>query len=207
MSADSNGELFDPEIHATKEDGSPSLNKNGTFRKKRRDAKPKEQRPASPAGKAEMDRRNGYVKSVAGILQVPATVLSFVDPVDGYCAGELVQPWSEVFADLALEYPQVAAAIERASVAGPLAGVIGLGVLTVVQFGHNHGKVPEHLARMVGARSRKDTEQLLKQRGVQLAAEAEERERLEAEERAEYEAYERRVAERESQEHGYAASV
>lgn len=180
------GEVFDPEVHATKRDGSPSKNRDGSFRKKRRDASAAKtattaRTRSSTGSKTRDQQRAGYVKSVAGVLQVPATLVALVDPVDGYCAGELVQPWSEVFADLALEYPQVAAAIERTSAAGPLAGVIGLGLLTLGQFAHNHGKVPEHIARMVGARPRKDIEQLLKQRGVQLAAEAEERKRQEAE--------------------------
>lgn len=181
-------EIFDPEIHATDKDGNPSLNKDGSFRKKRRDAgkstKAKGPAPVSSGGKAMADQRAQYVKAVSEPLKVVASLVSLVDPVDGYCAGQLVDPWSEVLGDLAMEYPQLAAAIERAKVAGPLAGVIGVGLLTVMQFGHNHGKVPAHLARMFGARPRPEIEQILTQRGAQMAAEAEERQRQDAEDAA-----------------------
>jgi hypothetical protein len=184
----SDGEIFDPEIHATDRDGNPSTNRDGSFRKKRKDAGKRasasaEPRPASAAGKVRADQHTGYYKAVAGILQTPATLLSLVDPVDGYCAAQLVDPWSRVIADLAMEYPQVAAAIEKAAVIGPLSGVIGVGLLTVTQYAHNHGKLPAHLAQMVGARPRTEIEQLLKQRGAQLAAEAEEQRRQDEEER------------------------
>jgi hypothetical protein len=46
-------------------------------------------------------------------------------------------------------------------------------VITGVQLGHLIGKVPADVARMVGARTREEIEQLLKQRGVELAAQAE----------------------------------
>lgn len=175
----SDGEIFDPEIHATDKDGNPSVNKDGSFRKKRRDASRVAAAPASSEGKRAADQKAAYRRSVQGILQVPATILSLVDPVDGYCAAQLVDPWAEVLADLAGEYPQLAAAIERASVAGPLAGLIGVGLMTAVQFAHNHGKVPAHIAAMVGARPRADIEKILAQRGAQLAAEAEERKHAE----------------------------
>lgn len=180
-------EIFDPEIHATDKDGNPSLNKDGSFRKKRRDAgkgttKAKGPAPASSGGKVLADQRAGYIKAVAEPLSVIASMVSLVDPVDGYCAAQLVDPWAEVLGDLAMEYPQLAAAIERAKVVGPLAGLVGVGILTVAQFGHNHNKVPAHLARMLGARPRTEIETILKQRGAQMAAEAEERQRQDAEE-------------------------
>ncbi|WP_030498680.1 hypothetical protein [Streptomyces sp. NRRL WC-3774] len=172
-------EIFDPEIHAVDKDGNPSLNKDGSFRKKRKDAgggrKASAARPASPAGKVEADRRARYVETTAGTLQPLAAVLSIVDPVDGFCASQLVNPWSEVIADLALQYPQVAAALEKAQMVGPLSGLLGVGLMTFMQFGHNHGKVPAHMATMFGARPRTEIEQILKQRGEQLAAQAEQR--------------------------------
>jgi hypothetical protein len=203
-------EIFDPEIHAVDKDGNPSLNKDGSFRKKRRDAgQGKAGRKSSSAPRASSGKggsqRDAYKRSVAGLLQVPATLLSLVDPVDGYCAAQLVDPWSEALSDLAVEYPQLAAAIERASVAGPLAGVIGVGLLTVMQFGSNHGKVPENVARMFGARPRAEIEQLLKQRGVELAAEAEQQQREDAEDEAEAQAVTEMM--QRQREHGYAAAV
>lgn len=166
-------EIFDPEIHATDKDGNPSLNKDGSFRKKRRDAgqgksapKPKSSPTASKTGG---EQRARYAKAVVDNLTPVAVVLSLVDPVDGYCAQQLTPMWGEVLADLAMEQPKLAAVLERAAGLGAVGGVIGLGVLTLVQFGHNHGKVPEQFARMVGGQPRSEIEQLLQQRGEQLA--------------------------------------
>lgn len=181
----SDGEIFDPEIHAVDKDGNPSINKDGSFRKKRKDSArgaAKVSAPASSEGKRRADEQAGYTKSVAGILQIPATLLSLKDPVDGYCAAQLVDPWAQAIGELAMEYPQLAAAIERAKVAGPLSGLIGVGLLTVMQFGHNHGKVPAHIASAFGARPRAEIEQILVQRGAQLAAEAEQQAKWDAEE-------------------------
>ncbi|MFJ6530893.1 hypothetical protein ACIQMZ_37305 [Streptomyces longwoodensis] len=222
MSADSAGELFDPEIHATDRDGNPSLNKDGTFRKKRKDAGRKT--PAKPAAASGGGGRGGkadaqhaeYAKQVAGVLQVPATLLSLADPVDGYCAAQLVKPWSDAIADLALQYPQVAAAIEKAAVVGPLTGLVGVGMLTIAQFGMNHGKVPENIGTMFGARPRAEIEQILKQRGDQLAAAAAEQQRQDAEDAASAAEIndmihatraEKRAAAEAGSEHGYAAAV
>lgn len=180
----SDGEIFDPEIHATDKDGNPSVNKDGSFRKKRKDSRgaaAPSTRPASSEGKRRADEQAGYTKAVAGLLQVPASLLSLVDPVDGYCAAQLVDPWAQALGELAMEYPQLAAAIERAKVVGPLSGIIGVGLLTVMQFGHNHGKVPAHMATMFGARPRAEIEQILAQRGAQLAAEAEQQRRQDEE--------------------------
>lgn len=168
-------EIFDPEIHASDpKTGEPSLNKDGSFRKKRRDAgqgkasgAKAKSTPTGAAGAAAA-QRSRYVKAVTDTLVVPATLLALADPVDGYCAQRLTPMWGEVLADLAMEQPRLAALLERAAAAGAVGGVIGLGVLTFVQFGHNHGKVPEHFVRMVGGQTRADIEQLLDARGEQL---------------------------------------
>jgi hypothetical protein len=167
-------EIFDPEIHATDKDGNPSLNKDGSFRKKRRDAgqrtTTRTRTKSSPtASNAGQEQRARYAKAVVDNLTPVAVVLSLVDPVDGYCAQQLTPMWGEVLADLAMEQPKLAAVLERAAGLGAVGGVIGLGVLTLVQFGHNHGKVPEQFARMVGGQPRSEIEQLLQQRGEQLA--------------------------------------
>jgi hypothetical protein len=213
----SDGEIFDPAIHATDKDGNPSLNKDGSYRKKRKDSSrgaAKAAAPASSEGKRRADEQAGYTKAVAGLLQVPASLLSLVDPVDGYCAAQLVDPWSQVLGELAMEYPQLAAAIERAKVAGPLAGIIGVGLLTVAQFGHNHGKIPAHIATMLGARPRTEIEQILTQRGAQLAAEAEQQRKWDAEDAeadarltARLQAMEAEEAPAGGVEHGYAEAI
>lgn len=215
------GEIFDPEIHATDKDGNPSLNKDGSFRKKRRDAGNTKQasapKAASPAGRAEQDRRAGYRKSVADTLAVPVTLVSLADPVMGFVGQEIAPLWADALADLAMEQPRLAAVLERAGGLGAVGGLVGVGMLTVVQFGYLAGKVPAHLATMFGAKSRTEIEQILEQRGVKLRAEAEERRRAEAAEAEELARYQERVAEREAaeaeeraqgyQEHGYASAV
>lgn len=173
----SSDEIFDPEIHAADKDGNPSLNKDGSFRKKRRDAGTGKSTSSSrtrtkstpTASNAATEQRARYAKAVVDNLTPVAVVLSLVDPVDGYCAQQLTPMWGEVLADLAMEQPKLAAVLERAAGLGAVGGVIGLGVLTLVQFGHNHGKVPEQFARMVGGQSRADIEQLLQQRGEAMA--------------------------------------
>lgn len=169
-------EIFDPEIHATDKDGNPSLNKDGSFRKKRRDAgtkstaRSKSSTAAPGASKAATEQRARYAKAVVDNLTPVAVVLSLVDPVDGYCAQQLTPMWGEVLADLAMEQPKLAAVLERAAGLGAVGGAIGLGVLTLIQFGHNHGKVPDQFVRMVGGQPRADIEKVLQQRGEQLAA-------------------------------------
>lgn len=168
-------EIFDPEIHAADKDGNPSLNKDGSFRKKRRDSRgANSQKKSSGSGGSGVSggsQREKYRSSVAGVLQIPAAILSMVDPVDGYCAASYVAPFSEAIADLAVENPQVAAAVDRMAQAGPFGALLSVGLMAAVQFAHNHGKVPAGMARAMGATPREDIEQILKQRGESLASE------------------------------------
>jgi hypothetical protein len=200
------GEIFDPEIHAVDKNGEPSLNKDGSFRKKRKDAgkgaAASAARPASPAGKAAADRREGYRKSVEGFAALPVTALSMADPVMGWAAGQLAPLWAEALADLAMEQPRLAVALERAGSLGAVGGLLGVGVLTVVQFGTLAGKVPDHVAAMVGAKSREDIERIIDQRATGLV-----RDRKAAE--AEAEAAQRAAADAEhaAADHQYAEAV
>lgn len=165
-------EIFDPEIHAVDRDGNPSLNKDGSFRKKRKDAG----RPAAPARtrtrskSTAADPRGKYRKSVADFLAVPVAGLHMADPVLGYAAAEVVPRWSEALADLAVEQPRVAAGLEKLGSVGAVGGVLTVALLTGVQFGHLLGKVSPHVAQMMGCKSREDIEGILEQRGAQLAA-------------------------------------
>lgn len=212
MSADSSGDIFDPEIHAVDKDGNPSFNKDGSFRKKRKDAGKRgaasASRPASAAGKAEHDQREKYRKSVNDAAAVPVTLVSLADPVMGYAAGMLAPMWAEALADMAMEQPRLAAALERAGGLGAAGALATVGALTVVQFGYLAGKVPPQIATMLGAKSREEIERILEQRGVQMRAEAKERARLDAEERAMADAWAaKQEAERAETGHGYAAAV
>jgi hypothetical protein len=171
-------EIFDPEIHAhDPKTMEPTLNKDGSFRKKRRDAgktnrtRAKSTTGAGGAKGAANDQRSRYVKAVVDTAAPIALGLSLVDPVDAYCAQQLTPMWGEVLADLAMEQPRLAAVLERAAGFGAVGGVVALGVLTVAQFAHNHGKLPGQFVRMVGGQPREDIEQLLQQRGEQLRRE------------------------------------
>jgi hypothetical protein len=173
---DAAGDIFDPEIHAAKPDGSPSTKTDGTFRKKRRDAggasRPRSAsatsrpRSASAAGGSKVlaEQRARHIKAVTDIAAVPTMLLSFVDPVDAYCAQQLTPQLAESLADYAPENPQLAAFLDRASGSGGLLSVLAVLVVGGVQFAHNHGKVPEQYARMMGAKPRHEIEAVLEQR-------------------------------------------
>lgn len=173
-------EIFDPEIHSADKDGHPTLNKDGSFRKKRRDSAGKAPRaPRAPrAGRTSAanpvrDQRGRYVKTVSDTLGVVAMGISMVDPVDGYCAGRLVPMWAEGLADLAMDQPWLAATLERIAPLGASTALAGLAVITAVQFAHNHGKIPAEVAKMAGATPREEIVKTLEQRGAALRREAE----------------------------------
>lgn len=164
-------EIFDPEIHAVDKDGNPSLNKDGSFRKKRRDAGAS--RKAGGTTRRAGSQRAKYAEGVAGLLQVPAAVLSFVDPVDGYCVAKHTPNIAGAVADLAVERPEVAAALERVMAVGPYGALIGAVLPLAVQIMHNHGMVPEPMAKAMGATPRREIEQNLKLVAEQKAMQAE----------------------------------
>jgi hypothetical protein len=177
-------EIFDPEIHATDpKTGEPSLNKDGSFRKRRRDAGRKTTTSAAPksSGSSGNATRERYRRNVDQVLGIPVVLLSMQDPVLGYAAGELAPMWSAGLADLAVEQPRLAAALERAGNLGAGAALLSAAVMTTVQIGHLMGKVPEGMAKMMGAKTRSEIEQILEQRGVELAARAKQQEAWDAE--------------------------
>lgn len=153
-------EIFDPEVHATDKDGNPSLNKDGSFRKKRRDAGTRQTSRAKSSGGAGPHRR--YEEGVQGLLQIPAMAISFVDPVDGFCVASHTPPIAKAVADLAVERPEVAAALDKVLAVGPYGALIGAVLPLVVQIGHNHGLVPEPMAKAMGATPKRDIERHLK---------------------------------------------
>lgn len=165
-------EIFDPEIHAADKDGNPSLNKDGTFRKKRRDA-------GTPASSRTRTRtrtrstggapREKYHKAVADFLALPVAGLSMADPVLGYAAASVAPAWSDALADLAVERPQMAAVLEKLGGVGAVGGVLGVAIMTGIQFGHLLGRVPEHVATGMGCKTRSEIETILRQRGEALA--------------------------------------
>lgn len=176
---DAAGDIFDPELHATKPNGEPSLKTDGTFRKKRRDAGGKTssassrtKSTSSTAGgsKALQEQRERHVKGVMNTAAVVLTPLSFVSPVDAYTLSELTPTLAEALADYAPENPQVAAALDKLSAGGGLFAVLAVVGLAAVQVAHNHGKIPEQFARMVpGVKPLSETHRILDQRARAMA--------------------------------------
>lgn len=163
-------EIFDPEIHAVDKEGNPSLNKDGSFRKKRKDAgKTSRSRSSSAKAAPAGDDRARYAKGVRDFCAIPTMLLAVKDPVDAYCASELSPMFADAVAAVAVENPQLAAVCEKLATGGAIGNLMGVTLLIGAQFAHNHGLIPEHLARAVGATPRRDIEQLLKQRGEMLA--------------------------------------
>jgi hypothetical protein len=152
--------IFDPEVHATDKDGNPSLNKDGSFRKKRRDAGGG--KLAGAKAKSLGGQKGRYADGVRGLLQIPAAVISIVDPVDGFCIAQHTPPIADAVADLAVDRPEVAAALDRVLAVGPYGALLGAVLPLVFQLGHNHNLVPEPVAKAMGATPRKDVERHLK---------------------------------------------
>lgn len=176
---DAQGEIFDPELHASKPDGSPALKTDGTFRKKRRDAGTRNRTaasartktpPAPPAGvpRALKEQHARHQKGIKDAFAVPLMVAGFVSPIDAFTLEPLVDPFADALATVAQDNPQLAAAFDKLGGAGGWTAVCAIGALAVVQVMHNHDKVPEHIARMVGAQPKSHVVALMEQRAQQL---------------------------------------
>jgi hypothetical protein len=177
---DAAGDVFDPELHATKPSGEPARRTDGTFRKKRRDAGGRRTAAAAAPRKSSTEgmpralkeQHARHVRAIRDSAAVPLTVLSFVDPVDAYCVSELVDPLSEALATVAQDQPQLAAMLDRLSGAGGWSAVVAVVAVGAVQIAHNHGKVPENIARMMGAKPRSEIEAILMQRARAMQQQA-----------------------------------
>lgn len=179
---DAQGEVFDPELHATKPDGTPARKTDGTFRKRRRDAggrrvggsststRSKTSGPPAGTPKPLAEQHARHVQAIKDASGMPLMALSFVSPVDAYTLSDLVDPFATALATVAQDTPQLAAALDKLGGAGgwtTVAAIVGLGVVQVM---HNHDRIPEHIARMVGAKPKRETEALLEQRAAAMRA-------------------------------------
>lgn len=188
---DASGEIFDPELHATKPGTSePSFKTDGTFRKKRRDAGggasgPKvKTAPTTGMPRALKEQHAKHVKGVKDSAGVALAALSFASPVDAFSLEPLVDPFAEALATVAQDEPRLAAALDKVGGLGGWGAVVTVLALGTVQVMHNHGKVPEPVVRMMGGKPRREIEQLLDQRAAAMRAEQEEAARVDAEMRA-----------------------
>lgn len=175
---DAAGDVFDPELHATKPDGSPSLKTDGTFRKKRRDAgggsttsaRSKSSPPTAGMPRALKEQHAKHVKGIRDSASVGLALLSFVDPVDAFCLESLVDPFADAVATVAQDEPRLAAALDKVGGLGGWGAVVAIVGLGAVQVMHNHGKVPEQVVRMMGGKPRREVEAILDQRAAAMRA-------------------------------------
>lgn len=191
---DAVGEIFDPELHATKPNGEPALKTDGSFRKKRRDAGRRTSTPTSartkttapPAGapRALKEQHSKHVQGIKDALGVPLMIGTFVSPIDAYTLQDLVDPFANALATVAQDDPKLAAALDKAGGMGGWTSILAIFSLGVVQVMHNHDKVPEHIARMVGAKPKSETLALMNQRAAQMRAAQEAQQQMDAEDRA-----------------------
>lgn len=183
---DAEGAVFDPELHAKKPDGSPALKTDGTFRKKRRDAgsasratrtRTTSSRPkaaasggGSPsASKLLAEQRARHIKGVQTVAAGVLTPLAFFSPVDAYTLQDLVPSFAEAVADYAPENPQVAAALDKLSTGGGLFTVLAIVGVGALQVMHNHGRIREDHARIIGLKPLSETRKIMEQRSRAMA--------------------------------------
>lgn len=167
---DAAGEIFDPELHAAKPDGTPARKTDGTFRKKRRDAvgarrraTPLTSRTKGPSPSRDAaNRRAKHVKGVKDAAAVPVMALGFVDPVTAYVVNDLVSPFAEAAADYAQENELLAGWLDKASTGGGLLALLGIVAYGGAQVAAVHGKIPEGVARGFGLKTRSEVEQILR---------------------------------------------
>lgn len=181
---DAAGDIFDPEIHAAKPNGEPSVRTDGTFRKKRRDAGGRSARrtstttrsksTAAPTGmpKAMQEQHAKHVKGIKDASALPMTALGFISPIDAYTLTDLVDPFANAVATVAQDTPQLAAVLDKLGGAGGWGTVVALVGLATLQVMHNHDRIPEHVARIAGVKPKSETIRILEQRGAALAAQA-----------------------------------
>jgi hypothetical protein len=180
---DAAGDVFDPEIHSAKPDGSPSLKGDGTFRKKRRDSggrraggvravtRPRTPSTSAPSSSRVVEQQKArHAKAVTDVAGPIILGLSFVDPVDGYCAAEIAPMFAEALAGYAQESPRTAAVLDKLASAGGASALVAVAGLAFVQFASNHGKIPPQYARMLGATPRAEIEAILDQRARAMGA-------------------------------------
>lgn len=121
-----------------------------------------------------------YRPTVIRTVQTLTLPLAFRQPVDAWCINAAVagddsaeNPGiARAVSDLAADYPQVAAVLDKIAAAGPLSDLIGATVPLVVQLLVNHGRVPLAVGEKLGAADPKLIAQGLQAQGEQLAAQA-----------------------------------
>lgn len=100
-----------------------------------------------------------YRPTVIRTVQMLTLPLAFRQPVDAWCINAAVvgddsaeNPGiARAVSDLAGDYPQVAAVLDKVAAAGPLSDLIGATIPLVVQLLVNHGRLPLSVGEKLGA--------------------------------------------------------
>lgn len=160
-----NGEPTQP-IDGFRPDAPYGLKTDGT--PKRRPGPPKGTRVGaaiprpgrtSARSKPATKRSSGtdYRPGILGMLQIPAFALGAAGQMnpalalDGAAISLHAPGIAEALNDLANDYPTVAAALDTILTAGPYGAIIGALLPLVFQIAANHKKIPDGMARGVGA--------------------------------------------------------
>ena len=153
-------EEFDPEVHATEEDGSPKITRGGRLAKKRGPkgasssgprAAASPRRPSSSRTRSTGSRPKApdFRPGLNGMFQLLAAPLAFVQPLDAMAVAQHGPNISEALNDLAQHRPEVAMVLQRILAVGPYGALLAATVPLVVQLLHNHDVIPEQAAASI----------------------------------------------------------
>lgn len=128
------------------------------------------------APKGPVDYRPTILRT-AQMLLIP---LSFRAPIDAFTVtagleGEDTPAnpgFARALSNVAGEYPQVAAVLEKLAAAGPIGDLVGTGLPIMVQLLVNHKRLPVEVGQKLGAMDPALIEQHLQARGEAMAAAA-----------------------------------
>lgn len=128
---------------------------------------PPRKRPGRPA--AARATTPDYRSTVLGLVQLVAFPLAYVAPADSFALTHHAPPIADALHNLAVERPEVAAALDRLMAVGPYGALIGACVPLMVQLAHNHGLVTESQAVTLGAVPKRQIDELLSSAGAEHA--------------------------------------
>lgn len=143
-------------------------------------------RSTTPRAKA---KKTDYTEGLIGLGQLVSFPLAFVAPADAAAITGHMPPIAKALNDLAQDKPEVAAVLDRVLAGGPYAALLTACAPLVVQLAHNHGLVPETVARTMGATPKRTILAQLREQAAQAAQAAQEDAQADAQARADHEAY------------------
>lgn len=126
-------------------------------------------RRTTPRKTAPTSKKTGpdYRPGILGLLQIPAFALGAAGQfnedlaLDGAAISLHAPGIADALHHLALENPAVAAALDRILAAGPYGAILGACLPLVMQIAANHKRIPDAMARGVGAMPRDEFRSML----------------------------------------------